>query len=73
MNPYRKSVLNNNGKTKRRPVEMIDIETGNVIETFESASAAERAGRGKQPTICNACRGMRGGMAYGFKWQYAIS
>lgn len=53
------------------PVKQIDIETGEVIATFESATAAARAlGHKKGSHITEVCQG-KNKTAYGYRWEYA--
>ena len=52
-------------------VNQIDIETGQIIQTFESAMAAARfLGKSKGSHITEVCKG-KGKTAYGYKWEYA--
>ena len=52
-------------------VNQIDIKTGQVIQTFESAMAAARfLGKSKGSHITEVCKG-KGNTAYGYKWEYA--
>ena len=54
----------------KTPVKQIDINTGEVIATFESANAAARAlGRKKGNHIIEVCQG-KNKTAYGYKWEY---
>lgn len=52
-------------------VNQIDINTGEIIQTFESAMAAARfLGKSKGSHITEVCKG-NGNTAYGYKWEYA--
>ena len=52
-------------------IHQIDMGTGEVINTFESASAAERwLGRGHRDKILDVCKGKRKS-AYGYYWKFA--
>lgn len=51
-------------------VNQIDIETGQIIQTFESAMAAARfLGKSKGSHITEVCKG-NSKTAYGYKWEY---
>lgn len=55
---------------RRKPIEQISMETGEVIKLWESGYEATRALGGASPTaITNALAG-RSKSAYGFKWKY---
>lgn len=58
------------GKAPRR-VRCIDIETGEVVEEFQSvAEASRRVGRASaRTTITIACQGLKD-KAYGYRWEY---
>lgn len=52
-------------------VNQIDIETGNVIKTFDSCSSAERMFTTSRIfSIPKVCKGKRN-TAYGYKWEFA--
>ena len=53
-----------------RPVEQIDITTGELIATFESQAAAYRhLGKANSNHIVNVCNGLRKS-AYGYLWKF---
>ena len=62
-------------KTKRwkRQIIKCDLQTGEPLEEYESASAAARAlgkdGKNGGSSIIMACKG-KYHQAYGFKWKY---
>lgn len=56
----------------KRPVSMCDITTGKVLQTFDSASAAEKYFGKSTGAIQRAIAGRRPS-AYGYKWIYADS
>lgn len=59
-------------KPTKIPVNKIDIKTGEIIQTYESAMAAARElGKKKGSHITEVCKG-KGQTAYGFYWSYAI-
>lgn len=54
-----------------RPINQIDIQTGEILNKFVSATDAIRhLGRGHHCHITEVCKGMRKS-AYGYYWQYA--
>ena len=60
------------GKHKRKPVEQLDSETGEVIARFDSISDAAKAMYVVTGRITACCRGYRNCKhAYGYKWRYA--
>ena len=61
----------------KKPVKQIDKDTGEVIEIFESISAATRKfGKSKTKNLSSNIsdamlfRNGRSGLAYGYKWEY---
>lgn len=54
---------------KRRKVEQIDLETGEVINTFDTISAAARALNIDSSCISKVCKGKRNKTG-GYKWRY---
>lgn len=55
----------------KRAVHQIDIATGNIIATYESANEAARAvGKSKGNHIIEVCQG-KNNSAYGYNWEYA--
>ena len=55
---------------RSKMVDQLDIETGEVIETFISVSEAERATGVNRGNISSCCRGVSL-TAGGFRWRYA--
>lgn len=63
--------INKLKKPYATPVNQIDMKTGEIINTFESANAAARAlGKTKGNHITEVCKGSINS-AYGYKWEYA--
>lgn len=59
-------------KTRMKPVEKCDIDTGEVIERFNSTiEAAKSCGVNNSTNICSCCKGQKL-KAYGYKWRYAV-
>lgn len=56
--------------TKRRPVLQIEIHTGTVVRTWESAIDAHIDTGIQRSNIYKVCRGLRKA-AGGYKWEYA--
>ena len=59
-----------NDKAKSKVVLAFSLNTGEV-KTYESAHEASRQTGYSRGTICNACRGLYGGVLRGYKWKYA--
>lgn len=58
-------------KPSKIPVNQLDLQTREVIQTFESATAAARSlGREKGSHITEVCKGIHK-QAYGFGWEYS--
>lgn len=53
-----------------KPVQKLDLETGEVLEEFESLASACKATGAKQPNVTKVCRGLRNS-ASGFGWRYS--
>ena len=53
----------------KRPVEQIDLKTGNVINTYESISAAAKAINGDSSYLSKVCRGIQKS-SKGFGWRF---
>lgn len=62
-----KNVLETYNKLKRK-VQQIDINTNQIINTFESIANAANFIHGDNSNISKACKNNR--IAYGYKWQY---
>ena len=64
---------NGQAKVKRdfskRVVEQLDLKTGNVLNTFESLSAAARAVNGDSSYLSKVCRGIQKS-SKGFGWRF---
>lgn len=56
-------------KPYKRKILQFD-ESWNLLSEFESIKDAAEAINGSRGNICVACRGGRGGKAYGFYWRY---
>lgn len=56
--------------SRKRPVKQVDIKTGKVIETFESAAQAARKIHGDRGNILNCAKGKKATYKK-FKWFYA--
>jgi very-short-patch-repair endonuclease len=65
-----KCALKNNGVSSRVAVNMISLETNEVIKTFISISEAGRQMKINPANIGSVCRGQRN-YAGGYKWKYA--
>lgn len=52
----------------KQPVQQIDINTNQIINTFPSISDAANFINGDNSNISKACKNQR--VAYGYKWQY---
>lgn len=82
--PYRKAeliawyneqvgIVEKEKKVLKIPVNQLDLLTGEVLQSFESANAAARSlGREKGSHITEVCKGTHK-QAYGFGWEYAIN
>ena len=59
-----------NGKKASKQVYQIDAQTNQILQIFESCSAAARSlnKEGGHSNICKACK--KGTLAYGYKWAY---
>lgn len=58
-------------KPVKIPVNQLDLQTGEIIQTFESATAAARSlGKEKGSHITEVCKGIHK-QAYGFGWEYS--
>lgn len=53
-----------------RQIEQIDVNTNEVVNTFETITDVGNKTGYSKGTICNACR--KGLIAYGFRWTYKV-
>ena len=57
--------------TKLKPVAMLDIKTGEVLDRFNSVNDAERfIGRTHAHSNISACARGESNSAYGYRWEY---
>lgn len=57
-------------KPNKIPVDQLDPNTGDIIQTFESANAAAHSlGKNRGSHITEACQG-KFNIIYGYRWQY---
>lgn len=57
-------------KNAKKPVNQLDLQTGEIINTFDSIADAMRyLGKSKSSHIIECCKGKLK-QAYGFKWEY---
>lgn len=63
--------INNKYKSKKKPIQQIDINTNEVIKDFSSIkeAALEILGKEKASLISACCKGQRK-TAYGYRWRY---
>eukprot|EP01041_Mallomonas_annulata_P002458 gene2458-4777_t len=57
------------GLNRIKPIEQMDIETGEVLRRYGSGRAASRAMQVSQSGISQCCKGIKTD-AYGFKWRF---
>lgn len=60
----------NSHRPFQRPIEQIDINTNEIIQEYESVSAAARAVNGDNSHLSKICNGQQNYIGYGYKWRY---